>query len=171
LSMPEPAEDEPTAGAGPRSVPSVDPADDPSPFWRAKPLAEMNPQEWEQLCDGCGKCCLEKLEDVFTGEISHTNVACRLLDLGTCRCTRYAERRRYVPNCEQLDAANVASLGWLPSTCAYRLLAEGKDLPWWHHLVSGDPDLVYRVGASVRGRAIPERRARRLEHHIVTWPA
>jgi uncharacterized cysteine cluster protein YcgN (CxxCxxCC family) len=141
------------------------------PFWRRKSLAEMTRAEWESLCDGCGKCCLEKLEDAESGEISHTNVACRLLDVRTCRCTRYAERHRFVPNCEQLDPENVRRFQWLPSSCAYRLLAEGGELPWWHHLLSGDPELVHRVGASVRGRAVPERRAGPLEHHIVTWPA
>jgi uncharacterized protein len=141
------------------------------PFWTTKRLNELTPAEWEQLCDGCGKCCLEKLEDVCSGEISYTEVACRLLDVGTCRCSRYAQRRRYVPNCEQLDAQNVHQFRWLPSSCAYRLLAEGGQLPWWHHLLSGDRELVHTVGASVRGRAVPERRAGPLEHHIVTWPA
>lgn len=140
-------------------------------FWKGRALVEMSRAEWEALCDGCGKCCLEKLEDPCSGEISHTNVACRLLDVGTCRCTRYAERRRYVPNCEALSAENILALTWLPSTCAYRLLAEGKTLPDWHHLVSGDPELVHVVGASVRGRVVPESRAGPLEHHIVTWPA
>jgi uncharacterized protein len=141
------------------------------PFWRRKSLAEMSHAEWESLCDGCGKCCLEKLEDAESGEISHTNVACRLLNVRTCRCTRYAERRRFVPNCEQLDPENVRRFQWLPSSCAYRLLAEGRELPWWHHLLSGDPELVHEIGMSVRGRAVPERRAGPLEHHIVTWPA
>ncbi|MBL8660400.1 MAG: YcgN family cysteine cluster protein [Rhodospirillales bacterium] len=140
-------------------------------YWKRRGLAEMSRAEWEALCDGCGKCCLEKIEDGYTGEISYTNVACRLLDVGTCRCTRYAERRRYVPNCEALTAETVLALTWLPSSCAYRLLAEGRDLPSWHHLVSGDPELVHRVGASVRGRAVPESRAGPLEHHIVTWSA
>ena len=141
------------------------------PFWKAKRLDELSHDEWEQLCDGCGKCCLEKLEDADTGEISYTEVACRLLDIRRCRCTRYAERRRFVPNCEQLDPTNIHRFNWLPSSCAYRLLANGQDLPWWHHLVSGERDLVHRVGASVRGRAVPESRAGPLEHHIVTWPA
>jgi uncharacterized protein len=141
------------------------------PFWQRKSLAEMTRAEWESLCDGCGKCCLEKLEDAESGEISHTNVACRLLNVRTCRCTRYAERRRFVPNCEQLDPENVRRLQWLPSSCAYRLLAGGRELPWWHHLLSGDPELVHQIGASVRGRAVPERRAGPLEHHIVAWPA
>jgi uncharacterized cysteine cluster protein YcgN (CxxCxxCC family) len=141
------------------------------PFWKTKRLEELSRDEWESVCDGCGKCCLEKLEDADTGEISYTEVACRLLDIRRCRCTRYAERRRFVPNCEQLDPQNIHRFTWLPSSCAYRLLADGNDLPWWHHLVSGDRDLVHRVGASVRGRAVPERRAGPLEHHIVTWPA
>src|SRR5512134_1711933 len=142
-----------------------------APFWRRKSLAEMTGAEWESLCDGCGKCCLEKLEDPESGAISHTNVACRLLDVRTCRCTRYAERHRLVPNCEQLDPQNVRRFQWLPSSCAYRLLAESRELPWWHHLLSGDRQLVHRVGASVRGRAVPERRAGPIEHHIVAWPA
>ncbi|MGF1639793.1 MAG: YcgN family cysteine cluster protein [Rhodospirillales bacterium] len=139
------------------------------PFWQHKRLAEMTRDEWEALCDGCGKCCLEKLEDVATGEIIHTDVACRLLDVHSCRCSRYATRHRWVANCETLDAVNVHRFHWLPSSCAYRLLAEGRELPWWHPLVSGDPDLVHVVGASVRGRAVPEKRAGPLEHHIVTW--
>jgi uncharacterized cysteine cluster protein YcgN (CxxCxxCC family) len=142
-----------------------------APFWKTKTLAEMTHDEWESLCDGCGKCCLEKLEDQCSGEISYTNVACRLLDVGSCRCTRYAERQRFVHNCEQLNPQNIRRFTWLPSSCAYRLLAEGKNLPWWHHLLSGDPELVHQVGASIRGRAVPERRAGLLEHHIVTWPA
>ncbi len=143
---------------------------DDAPFWRRKTLAEMTSAEWESLCDGCGKCCLHKLEDEDTGEIAHTNVACRLLDIGTCRCSRYAERQRLVPDCVQLDPGNVGALKWMPSTCAYRLLAEGKDLPAWHPLVSGDPDSVHRAGISVRGRCIPERKAGDLFDHIVTWP-
>lgn len=131
----------------------------------------MRSVEWEALCDGCGKCCLEKIEDGYTGEISYTNVACRLLDLGTCRCTRYTDRRRFVPNCEALTAEGVLALSWLPMSCAYRRLAEGHDLPDWHHLVCGDPEMVHRVGASVRGRAVAESRAGPLEHHIVTWSA
>lgn len=149
-------------------------ADDPPadlPFWKRKTLAEMSSAEWESLCDGCAKCCLEKLQDRWTQQISYTDVACRLLDIGTCRCSRYAERRRIVRNCEQLTPDNVRRFAWLPSSCAYRLLAEGKELPWWHHLVSGDRELVHRVGGSVRSRAVPARRAGCLEQHIVTWPA
>lgn len=139
-------------------------------FWRHKSMAEMTPAEWESLCDGCGKCCLNKLEDADTGEIFPTNLACRLLDLKRCRCTRYADRKRLVPDCVVLRPENVGTLSWMPSTCAYRLLAEGKDLPWWHPLVCGDPDEVHRVGVSVRGRAVSERNAKGpLEHYLVDW--
>lgn len=141
-----------------------------SSFWQRKSLADMSPAEWESLCDGCGKCCLHKLEDEDTGEIAYTNVACRLLDIGKCRCTRYAERKRLVPDCVQLEPGNVGALRWMPSTCAYRLLAEGKDLPDWHPLVSGDPDTVHRAGISVRGRSVPERKAGDLFDYIVKWP-
>ena len=141
------------------------------PFWKAKRLDEMTHEEWESLCDGCAKCCLAKLEDEDSGEIAYTNVACRLLDLGTCRCSNYAERDRFVPDCITLTPENVSQLRWMPSTCAYRLLAEGRDLPSWHPLVSGDPSTVHRVGVSVRGRAVPERLAVDLEDYIVTWPA
>ena len=140
------------------------------PFWRRKKLTDMTRAEWESLCDGCAKCCLEKLEDVETGEISYTNVACRLLDIKACRCTNYEQRQRYVPDCVVLTPENIAQLHWMPSTCAYRLLAEGKDLPAWHPLVSGDPDSAHRSGQSVRGRIVSERDAGDLEDHIVTWP-
>ncbi|MGE5546655.1 MAG: YcgN family cysteine cluster protein [Solirubrobacterales bacterium] len=129
----------------------------------------MSEAEWEALCDGCGKCCLHKLEDEDTGEIAYTNVACRLLNLGTCRCKDYDNRKRHVPDCVRLDPAQVGFLTWLPTTCAYRLLAEGQDLPWWHPLVSGDPNTVHQAGVSVRGRVIAENRAGPLEHHIVEW--
>ena len=140
------------------------------PFWRRKTLAEMTRGEWESLCDGCAKCCLDKLQDDDTGEISYTEVACRLLDLGTCRCTDYANRKRFVPDCVVLTARTVTRLTWLPSTCAYRLISEGKDLEWWHPLVSGDPETVHRAGISVRGRAVPEALAGDLEDHVVRWP-
>ena len=139
------------------------------PFWRSKTLAEMTRAEWESLCDGCGKCCLHKIEDADDGRYYYTDVACRLLNLGTCQCKNYADRRLHVPDCVELTADEVGSLGWLPSSCAYRLLAAGKDLPWWHPLVSGDPETVHKAGASVRGRAVCETRAGRLDHHIVTW--
>ncbi len=147
------------------------PPNDRPPFWERKTLAELTVAEWEALCDGCGKCCLEKLEDGYTGEISYTNVACRLLDLQSCRCRRYADRRRWVPNCEKLNVQMINEVNWLPSTCAYRLRAEGQPLPWWHHLVSGDRNLVHETGHSVRGRAVAEKDAGPLAHHIVEWPA
>jgi uncharacterized cysteine cluster protein YcgN (CxxCxxCC family) len=140
------------------------------PFWQHKSLAEMTPGEWEQLCDGCGKCCLHKLEDTDTGVISYTNVACRLLDLGTCRCTDYKHRQKLVHDCLRLSPKAIRGLKWLPATCGYRLIDEGKNLYWWHPLVSGDPETVHQAGVSVRGRAIAERQAGDLEDHIVDWP-
>jgi len=132
-------------------------------------MAEMTTAEWESLCDGCGKCCLHKLEDEDTGEIAQTNVACRLLDLDSCRCGNYAKRSYLVPDCVVLTPKNVGELGWMPKTCAYRLLAEGKDLYPWHPLVSGDPNSVHKARVSVRGRAVSERVAGPLEHHLVDW--
>jgi len=137
------------------------------PFWKRKAFAEMTRGEWESLCDGCARCCLAKLEDEDTGEIAYTNVACRLLDHETCRCTKYAERSRFVPDCVTLTPENVGLLRWMPSTCAYRLLAEGKDLPDWHPLVSGHPDSVHWAGISVRGRIVCERKAIDLEDYVV----
>jgi uncharacterized cysteine cluster protein YcgN (CxxCxxCC family) len=139
------------------------------PFWKSKALAEMSPAEWESLCDGCGRCCLHKLEDEDTGEIAQTNVACRLLDTEACRCIRYAERKRLVPDCQILTPDNVGALRWMPRSCAYRLLAEGKELAWWHPLVSGDPDTVEQAGISVRGRVVSEREADDLFDHVVDW--
>ena len=141
---------------------------DPDAFWRRKSLAEMTQAEWESLCDGCGKCCLHKLEDEDTGEIVYTNVACRLLDIGACRCSRYVDRVKHVPDCVQLHAGNAGELVWMPLTCAYRLLAEGRDLPWWHPLVSGDPNTVHEAGISVRGRCVPEGKAGDLFDHVVS---
>lgn len=142
-----------------------------TPFWKSKRFDEMTRDEWESLCDGCAKCCLAKLEDENTGEIAYTNVACRLLNLSNCRCTEYAERSRFVSDCITLTPENISTLRWMPSTCAYRLVAEGKDLPAWHPLVGGDPNSVHRIGISVRGRAVPEGTVLDLEDHIVTWPA
>ena len=136
-------------------------------FWETTDLAALSAEQWEALCDGCGKCCLHKLEDVDTGELFYTNVACRLLDLRTGLCARYAERTRWVPDCIPLTPSNVRNLDWLPTTCAYRLCAAGQPLPDWHPLISGDPCSTLRAGMSVRGLAIPEHRARRLEDHIL----
>lgn len=140
------------------------------PFWRAKRLSQMTAQEWESLCDGCGKCCLHKLQFDRPRRVEYTNVACRLLDLKTCRCADYANRSEKVPDCVQLTPDTVKKLNWLPSTCAYRLVANGEDLQWWHPLVSGDPETVVTAGHSVRGRAIDERKADILDHHLVSWP-
>ncbi len=124
-------------------------------FWE-KPLAELTPAEWESLCDGCGRCCLVKLEDADTGHLHFTAIACRLLDVETCRCADYARRRRRVRDCLKLTPDLAASLAWLPPTCAYRLRADGKPLAWWHPLVSGSPETVHEAGISVRGRvALP----------------
>jgi uncharacterized cysteine cluster protein YcgN (CxxCxxCC family) len=140
------------------------------PFWKTKTLATMNRVEWESLCDGCGRCCLHKLRDEDTEELAWTAVACRLLDTESCQCRDYANRRQHVPDCVKLTPRRLARIDWLPPSCAYRLVQEGKDLPWWHPLVSGRPETVHESGASVRGRAVPERRARDLQDHVVDWP-
>jgi uncharacterized protein len=126
------------------------------PFWKVKLLAEMNREEWESLCDGCGKCCLVKLEDEDTDELYITNVACRLLEIETCRCCDYEHRLQAVPVCLFLEADKLPPLNWLPETCAYRLLAEGKQLFDWHHLVSGNMESVHEQGMSVREYAQSE---------------
>lgn len=140
-----------------------------TPFWKSKPLADLSRDEWESLCDGCAKCCLNKLEDALTGRIHYTNVVCDLLDLSNCRCSDYANRSVKVPECVSLNARNAGTLKWMPATCAYRLLAEGKDLPHWHPLVSGNPLSMLRAGQRVCGRVIHERDADRLESHLITW--
>jgi uncharacterized cysteine cluster protein YcgN (CxxCxxCC family) len=140
----------------------------PVPFWKSKTLAQMSDKEWESLCDGCGKCCLHKVQ-IAGIKLKITNVACRLLDLKTCRCGNYARRKTLVPDCVVLTAESVPTLGWLPSTCAYRLVNEKKDLPAWHPLVGGDADGVHEAGVSVRGRAVSERDAGELVKHIVPW--
>jgi hypothetical protein len=140
-----------------------------SPFWNTTPLSHMTRAEWESLCDGCAKCCLQKLEDEDTRAIFYTNIACDLLDPETCRCTRYKERSVLVPTCVTLTLAHLEDPYWLPPTCAYRLLAEGKDLPPWHPLVSGDPRSVELAGHSIRGRYVPESEAGDWEHHLIDW--
>ena len=122
------------------------------PFWKQKSLEEMTAAEWESLCDGCGRCCLVKLEDEDSGEIAYTDVGCTLLDGEACRCGDYPRRSERVPDCVRLTPEAVRTLRWLPPTCAYRLVAEGRDLPAWHPLVTGDPDSVHAAGVSVRGR-------------------
>ena len=112
----------------------------------------MSSSEWESLCDGCGRCCLEKLEDEDNGKIYFTHVSCRLLDAGLCACKDYPNRQKKVPDCVRLTPENVRTLNWLPPSCGYRLVAEGHDLYWWHPLLSGDPNTVHEAGVSVRGR-------------------
>jgi len=129
--------------------------DDP-PFWKTRKLSELSREQWESLCDGCGRCCLNKLEDEDTGTYLYTRAACKLLDLRTCRCTDYENRASRVPDCVTLTAQNVSELAWLPPTCAYRLLDEGKPLAWWHPLVSGRPETVVEAGISVAGQAYSE---------------
>ena len=136
-------------------------------FWEDVPLARLDRAQWEALCDGCGKCCLHKLEDEETGELMATNVACRLLDRRSGQCSDYRHRKLYVSECVRLTAAMVDEIDWLPATCAYRLRALGQPLPDWHYLVSGDRESVHRAGESVRGWTISEDEAGDLEHHLV----
>jgi uncharacterized cysteine cluster protein YcgN (CxxCxxCC family) len=147
------------------------------PFWRRKRLDQMTRPEWESLCDGCGRCCLHKLrnadEPADTPNVDYTDIACKLLDTHSCRCTHYPTRKTFVPDCVALTVKNVDELGWMPSTCAYRLLAEGHDLYWWHPLVSGDPETVHEAGISVRDKVVSEDEVPEdeFEDHIVDWPA
>ena len=125
-------------------------------FWGDKSLLEMTAQEWESLCDGCGRCCLVKLEDEDYGRIHFTDLACKLFDAGTCRCSDYENRTKRVSDCVKLTPQNIGDLNWLPPTCAYRLVAAGRPLPWWHPLVSGDPQTVIEAGISVKGKVVSE---------------
>jgi hypothetical protein len=140
-----------------------------APFWETIPLAAMSVEQWEALCDLCGKCCLEKLEEEESGRIFYTNVACKLLDPASGRCGNYGQRSRLVHDCIELSPANVANPHWLPTTCAYRRLREGRPLPAWHPLLSGDPTSVHRAGQSVAGRVIPPAKAGDLLHHLIDW--
>ena len=148
-------------------------ADEP-PFWKTKSLEQMTDSEWESLCDGCGRCCLVKLEDADDKNRTYfTDVGCRLLDGDTCRCADYPNRTKKVPDCVRLTPKNVRKIVWLPPTCGYRLVADGRDLYWWHPLVSGDPDTVHTAGISVQGKVGAEEDAVRdeeLEDRIVQWP-
>ena len=137
-------------------------------FWE-RPLADLNTEEREALCDGCGRCCLHKVEYEDTGEIEHTNVACKLLDTKTAACTDYRRRKTFVPECLRLTLKIVDKVSWLPPTCAYRLRADGMPLPRWHYLISGSREDVISAGVSVAGRVISEDVAGPLEHHVVDW--
>ncbi|MCG6966479.1 MAG: YcgN family cysteine cluster protein [Chromatiaceae bacterium] len=139
------------------------------PFWKHKSLGQMSSEEWESLCDGCAKCCLYRLEDEDTQEVYFTNVHCRLLDTCTGRCTDYANRSVRVPDCVTITPAVLQDPYWLPRTCAYRVLAEGRELARWHPLISGDPDSVVRAGLRVCDRTICEDDADELENHLVDW--
>jgi uncharacterized cysteine cluster protein YcgN (CxxCxxCC family) len=143
------------------------------PFWRTTTLEAMNREQWESLCDGCGRCCLIKLEDEDSGAILATDIGCKLFDGTSCRCKDYPNRSSQVPDCVTLTPDAVRSLRWLPPTCAYRLVAEGRDLPWWHPLVSGDPETVVQAGVSVRGRVFAsedEIDEEDVVERIVNWP-
>ncbi|MDA1076555.1 MAG: YcgN family cysteine cluster protein [Proteobacteria bacterium] len=142
-----------------------------SEFWRNKTLGQLNPQEWEAVCDGCARCCLIKLQDEDTDEIFFTDLVCDSLDLGSCRCTHYPQRHVLVPDCIQFETEQAYSLEWLPVSCGYRRMAEGRPLAWWHPLVSGSADTVHTAGISVRGRVspcggVPEYDQ---EDHIIRW--
>lgn len=139
-------------------------------FWE-RPIDSLDRAQWEALCDGCGKCCVHKLEDEDTGELVATNVACRLLDRRSGLCSDYRRRRALVPECVRLTAAGVRrGIDWLPATCAYRLRGAGEPLPDWHYLVSGDREAVHRAGQSVRGWTVSEDEVGDFEHHIVDRP-
>lgn len=142
------------------------------PFWRT-PLADLSKSQWEALCDGCGRCCLVKLEDEDTGKIHYTDITCDLFDGQACACVDYTNRQQRVPDCVSLTKRNVSKIAWLPPTCAYRLRAEGRDLFWWHYLVSGSRNTVHSAGISVRGRTGPKEHDIALDDYpsrIVRWP-
>lgn len=140
-------------------------------FWKRKTLKEMNPEEWELLCDGCARCCLQKLEDEETGNMYYTCIVCKYLHENTCRCIRYEQRTILVPTCIKLSVQNLEGIHFLPQTCAYRLLDEGRELPWWHHLVSGSQSTVHEARISVRGKVISEEyvHAEDWQSNIIDW--
>jgi uncharacterized protein len=173
VSVPKAAQEKSRGKLGAQAPAGPKPYAQP-PFWKQKTLEELTPAEWESLCDGCGRCCLVKLEDEDTGKVYFTDIACKLFDRESCRCTDYAHRRRRVRDCIRLTPAKVRALPWLPPTCAYRLVAEGRDLPWWHPLVSGSETSVHEAGVSVRGRVLASEGEIKLADypgHIVAWPA
>ena len=143
----------------------------PAPFWVRKPLEAMSREEWESLCDGCGRCCVNKLWDPQARRIRFTAVACRLLDRKTCRCRDYPRRTQRVPDCAVLSPASQADFDILPRSCAYRRLAEGRPLASWHPLVSGRAESVHEAGISVRGKVLSEEwvHPADLDDHVVDW--
>ncbi len=155
-----------------KPAPQETPNDD-RPFWKRKTMREMTHEEWESLCDGCGRCCLNKLIEEETDKLYYTDVGCRLLDGETCRCKDYKNRAAKVDDCVRLTTRNINRINWLPPTCAYKLVAAGKDLYWWHPLVSGDPETVHQAGVSIRGKmsatekTVPDDK---LDEYIVSWP-
>ncbi len=151
------------------SEPDQGPVEGMARFGETTPLSAMTPEQWESLCDGCAKCCLEKFEEEETGDIIYSRVACALLDLDSCRCSDYADRARRMPDCVTLTPAALANARWLPETCAYRLLAEGKPLPSWHPLITGDPDTVLEAGQSLYGRAIKPGPKTDPLMHLIDW--
>ena len=140
-------------------------------FWQHKSMAEMSQMEWESLCDGCGRCCLHKLEDEETDELHFTRVACRYLDENSCRCREYPQRKMLVPDCLVLNPSELDVFSWLPNTCAYRLLSEGQPLPNWHPLVSHSAHSVYEAGISVQGKVLSEDHVHPdgMEEHVIQW--
>ncbi|MDE1159340.1 MAG: YcgN family cysteine cluster protein [Neorhizobium sp.] len=155
-----------------QNTPSLEIKPEELPFWKVKPLEALSQSEWESLCDGCGLCCLNKLEDWDTGEVAFTSVACRLLDGESCQCKDYPNRQETVPECIQLTPQSVDEIGWLPPTCGYRLVRDGEDLYWWHPLVSGDRQTVHQAGISAKGRTISETEVDvdDFEDYLVDWP-
>lgn len=144
-------------------------SDQSSKFWQEKPLNKLTQNEWEALCDSCAKCCLQRLEDEESGEVHTTNIVCRYLNEEECRCSDYANRSVNVPDCVSVTLELLQDPYWLPSTCAYRLLAEGKKLPAWHPLISGTQESVVSSGNSIRGRVVCETKADNPEHHLIEW--
>jgi uncharacterized cysteine cluster protein YcgN (CxxCxxCC family) len=137
-----------------------------APYWETKRLDQMSAEEWERLCDGCGRCCLVRFEDEETGEVIPTRVACRLFDADTCRCSNYPRRKRYVPDCIKLTPHNIEALTWMPPSCAYRRIFEGRGLPNWHPLITGDQESTHKAGVSVRGQVISETALQDIEDAI-----
>ncbi|MEM7304184.1 MAG: YcgN family cysteine cluster protein [Pseudomonadota bacterium] len=140
-----------------------------NPDWLAKPLSELSTEQWESLCDGCGKCCMAKLQDEETGKIYPTNIACNYLDLDSCRCTDYSNRTSNVPACHVITLEKPEQFNWLPETCAYRLRFHNQALPDWHPLLTEDAESVHSAGISVRNKCVSERDAGPAEHHLVDW--